>query len=696
MVRPVGIIPADITNDTPAAYKIVILGLVPSIRAGDGIECLSRIAETCAAWDPRVTDEDDDGGAFRPRISSHGRWYYIAQPFCNGYDRRRDAKLDAKPRSRPDSLMGKIMPRFSRLVPRISLPGRHGARRTGTVQTQTGKAGLNLSVLLAFLAICSSACAAGQRVALVVGNSAYVHQPVLPNPGADARGIAAVLSSLGFEHGQVEPLLDLNLRQLLLAVRAFGERARDAEVAVVYFSGHGLQLSQSDGTESYLLPVDAELLDARDVPHQALSVRELLFEAGHTQGGVVVLLDACRNNPAVARMAGMGTRGATRSGLVPMAQNSLPLGVLVSYATSGGEVSYDGSGRNSPYATALMKHLPTPERDVAQVLRRVRVDVLQSTGGKQKPEIVDNLNGDVFMTPTQVAARPPTQPSPLPGDGSNREMLFWQSIMNSTNRADFEAYLETYPGGSFAPIARNRIAGQPRPVEAATSAPGNAPLVQQTPPPDEWTAAERRVVRWMLRIMILYKGAADEAPVEAALHASYQRYIAIAGKDELGTASGQSRGNLPKTAAQLDQLLKRPSYSPRGVAAASVSDTKARYDRGLAADNPPAGKGRDPDEAIFWYGMAAQAMDPRGLTQLGVLHARGQEKVSIAMDNASLLWWIASTRGEATAMFNLGAMHEHGVGIPANKKVARAWYEAAARHGNPAAPAALERTAVRE
>jgi TPR repeat protein len=200
----------------------------------------------------------------------------------------------------------------------------------------------------------------------------------------------------------------------------------------------------------------------------------------------------------------------------------------------------------------------------------------------------------------------------------------------------------------------------------------------------------------MLRIMILYKGAADEAPVEAALHASYQRYIVIAGKDELGTASGQSRGNLPKTAAQLDQLLKRPSYSPRGVAAASVSDTKARYDRGLAVDNPPAGKGRDPDEAIFWYGMAAQGMDPRGLTQLGVLLARDRERLTIAMDNASLLWWIASTRGEATAMFNLGAMHEHGVGIPANKKVARAWYEAAARHGNPAAPAALERTAVRE
>jgi hypothetical protein len=340
-------------------------------------------------------------------------------------------------------------------------------RHSSRLMTQLGhRAGTTILLLVALL-IASPVFASSDRVALVIGNSAYQHMPLLANPAADAKGVAAVLSQLGFENGRVEPFLDLDLRKLLQAIRAFGERARDAKLAVVYFSGHGLQLSQGDGTESFLLPVDADLTDARDVPHEAVALHELLREASRTQGGVVVLLDACRDNPAAARMPGAGTRGAARSGLIPIAQSSLPLGVLISYATSGGEPAEDGSGRHSPYATALMKHLATPERDVTQVLRRVRADVLQSTDGRQRPEIIDNLNGDVVLAPGQEPPAPIlAAPTPAPPSRSNslaEETALWMAVRDSNRQQDLEAYLQRFPQGLYADLAHNRLLAMARP-----------------------------------------------------------------------------------------------------------------------------------------------------------------------------------------------------------------------------------------
>jgi uncharacterized caspase-like protein/endonuclease YncB( thermonuclease family) len=346
---------------------------------------------------------------------------------------------------------------------------------------QLGRVALLTLLFLAELLLSFPASADADRVALVVGNSGYQHMPILEDPGADAKAVADVLGQLGFENGRVEPLLDLDLRKLLQAVRVFGERARDAKVAVVYFSGHGLQLSQGDGTESYLLPVDADLGDARDVPHQALALHELLGEAGRTQGGVVVLLDACRNNPAALHMAGVGSRGVARSGLIPIAQSSLPLGVLVSYATSGGDAAEDGFGRHSPYATALIKYLSMPEHDVGQVLRRVRADVLQSTGGKQKPEIVDNLNGDLFLAPGREAPRPAPGREDVPGatvqsaplSDLAAETALWTAVRDSNRQEDLEAYLRRFPQGLYADLARNRLSAMTRP----------GPQSLLTPPP---------------------------------------------------------------------------------------------------------------------------------------------------------------------------------------------------------------------
>jgi hypothetical protein len=364
--------------------------------------------------------------------------------------------------------------------------------RAGMAQDQTeparfGRVGritvLNVIVLTG-LRLSSPAFATADRVALVIGNSAYQHMPVLANPTSDAKSMAEVLSKLGFENGQVQPLLDLDLRALLQAIRAFGERARDAKVAVIYFSGHGLQLSTNDGTESYLLPVDADLSDALDVPRQTLALHELLAQASHTQGAVIALLDACRNNPTASHISGSGSRGATRSGLIPIAQSSLKDGVVVSYATSGGDAAEDGSGRHSPYATALIKYLPTPGMDISQVLRRVRRDVVESTGEKQKPEIVDNLNVDVFLASLPAPTQPPPQPGPDPLEA---EKAYWMAMKDSSHPEDFESYLLRYPEGLHADFARNRLAllRQPPPMPAiAPKVDVSVPVQQEPPRPD--------------------------------------------------------------------------------------------------------------------------------------------------------------------------------------------------------------------
>ncbi|WP_431267339.1 caspase family protein [Dankookia sp. P2] len=141
-----------------------------------------------------------------------------------------------------------------------------------------------------------------------------------------------------------------------------------------------------------------------------------------------------------------------RSGLVPLDQSKLSMGMLVSYATSAGATADDGAGRNSPYAEALAKRLRAPGEDVGLMLRRVRADVLQATGQRQRPEIVDNLNGPVILAG-------PVQPGP-PGrvdDPRADDTALWAAVRDSNRADDFEAYLRRFPQGLYADLARIRL-----------------------------------------------------------------------------------------------------------------------------------------------------------------------------------------------------------------------------------------------
>jgi uncharacterized caspase-like protein len=240
------------------------------------------------------------------------------------------------------------------------------------------------SSLLAALAVvvltvpCLSAHAAA-RVALVIGMSGYRHAPSLKNPANDAKDMGTALRELRFT---VTDATDLDKRSLDEAVRAFAHRITDAEAALVFFAGHGLQVAG----QNYLLPIDARLESERDLDFETVRLEFILrqMESGREGKVSIVMLDACRDNPLARNLArSMGVRSeAFPRGLAPVQSGA---GMFIAFSTQPGNVAYDGQGRNSPFAAALLRHLRTTAKGLNALMIEVRKDVMAATRGRQVP-----------------------------------------------------------------------------------------------------------------------------------------------------------------------------------------------------------------------------------------------------------------------------------------------------------------------
>ena len=231
----------------------------------------------------------------------------------------------------------------------------------------------------------TDAAAAERRVALIIGNSAYKNAPTLANTTADAVGLAQLFRSAGFE--TVILRNDLGVMDFRRTVRDFLLIAEGADIAVVYCAGHGIEI----GGMNYLVPVDAKLSRAYDVDDEAVALDRIVWELQSVKRLRLILLDACRDNPFPDRMRSAGVRALEGRGLV----NPIEVGAdtLVAYAAKAGSKPYDGDGANSPYATALLRHLAEPGVEIRIALGRVRDDVLAMTGGRQEPFIYGSLGG---------------------------------------------------------------------------------------------------------------------------------------------------------------------------------------------------------------------------------------------------------------------------------------------------------------
>jgi tetratricopeptide (TPR) repeat protein len=235
------------------------------------------------------------------------------------------------------------------------------------------------------------------RTALVLGNGKYVHAGTLTNPPNDARLISKSLRDIGFE---VIDGFDLDKPSMKQIINNFLGTAAKAKTAVVFYAGHGMQV---DG-KNYLVPVDFDINAVEDAAAEMVDVDFILSGLDDQIRTNIIILDACRNNPLVDEPKTVSVAGRSisiRSGLATPsglgAGATLGAGTLLAFATAPGQVALDGDGLNSPFSSALGRHISTPGVEVQQMLTRVRAEVVAATKSKQVPWSNSSLLGEVFL-----------------------------------------------------------------------------------------------------------------------------------------------------------------------------------------------------------------------------------------------------------------------------------------------------------
>ena len=296
-----------------------------------------------------------------------------------------------------------------------------------------------LLVTLAFLSA-SLQAHANSNIALVIGNSAYRHVPQLPNPRNDADDMAAALTRLNFSVTRFE---DLGFDEMRRALLDFGRKARHAEIAILYFAGHGVEM----GGENWLIPIDAELRTDADIEQEALALKGVMQAVGGASKLGLVILDACRNNPFAAKMHRTSLKRAVERGLARVE----PTGsVLVAFAAKDGTTADDGDGRNSPFTRALLKYIDTPGLEVNFLFRRVRDDVLAATQREQEPFVYGSLSHEeLFLSVPVIGLSRPTGPS--------ADTAAWDIVSGSGNAAQLKRFIEKFPLSSWRPQAEAQL-----------------------------------------------------------------------------------------------------------------------------------------------------------------------------------------------------------------------------------------------
>src|SRR6266480_4857574 len=302
---------------------------------------------------------------------------------------------------------------------------------------------IGLSLLMAGWCCLGSPALAEKRVALVIGNSAYQKVAKLPNPANDAASVAGMLKSAGFD--LVETKFNAAANDLRKTLREFGIKTRDADVAVIYYAGHGIEL---DGT-NYLIPVDAMLETDTDVYDETFALDRVLFAVEPAKQLRLVILDACRDNPFAKTMKRTIASRAIGRGLAKVEPTSP--NTMIAFAAKAGSTASDGD-KNSPFAAALVEHLPKPGLDLRRAFGFVRDDVLKNTGNKQEPYVYGSLGGnDVPLVPVKPVA---TGPQADPQSAVRRD---YELALQAGDRDGWEAFLRAYPEGFYADLAKGSI-----------------------------------------------------------------------------------------------------------------------------------------------------------------------------------------------------------------------------------------------
>ena len=421
--------------------------------------------------------------------------------------------------------------------------------------------------LTVVIGICcaSQAALADKRVAFVVGNSDYRSVTALPNAVNDAAAIAQMFRKASFD--VVESRHDLTNYDMRRALREFTEKARDADIAVIYYAGHGIEVDGSN----YLIPVDAALERDTDAYDEAIALDRILQAIEPAKQLRLVILDACRDNPFAKTMKRTMASRSVGRGLArvePTGANT-----LIAFAAKGGSTASDGNSKNSPFTTALLKNLAQPGLELGKAFRLVRDQVMDATGNKQEPFVYGSLGGnDVALVPAPTAAPPLVAANPEAVIRADYEMA-----ERVGTREAWESFVAAHPTGFYADLAnaqRNKLAAE----EARIAATEKARQAAQD--------RERLAAQGARESEQAKADAQSRTAEEARLAAEKQKQIEEAKVVAAETAKRQNEARLasaepPTPAADVSDLLKT-----RHADVVSLAPSDNKPDRQIAIDLP--------------------------------------------------------------------------------------------------------------
>jgi uncharacterized caspase-like protein len=321
------------------------------------------------------------------------------------------------------------------------------------------------TIVLAILSnwLFSQSAIAEKRVALAIGNSTYQHVSHLTNPANDAAVMTAMFKKADFD--VVDSRVDLSVTEMRRVLRDFADKARDADIAVIYYAGHGIEI---DGM-NYLVPVDAVLERDTDVYDEAFALDRVLVAIEPARQLRLIILDACRDNPfarTMKRTIGLRAIGRGLAKVEPSNPNT-----LVAFAAKAGFTAFDGDDKKtSPFAAALAEHLTKPGLDLRKAFGFVRDDVLKATNNKQEPFIYGSLGGNDVA----LVLAPAVPPQVNPASDSNASVRHDYELAERVGtREAWEFFLSTYPNGFYAKLAqaqRNKLAAEEARIAATEKA----------------------------------------------------------------------------------------------------------------------------------------------------------------------------------------------------------------------------------
>jgi TPR repeat protein len=484
------------------------------------------------------------------------------------------------------------------------------------------------------------------RVALVVGVAHYQAVNPLKNTIGDAQLVGDTLRRLGFT---VTTLIDPERKDFADGVAAFERQAEGADAAVIYFSGHGAEVAGVN----YLFPRDAANTSMEAMIGSGLEATRVRQAVLHAKSVRLVILDACRDNPAGGQAVMLKAGLARETG-------GLTTEVVTLMAAAPGQTALDGAGDHSPFALALTEALKRPKLTTGELPRFVQSEVQLETNNRQSPDL-QGIWVDIYWSfDGSISGRDKAEADAIAQAREKREKTFWQTIRNSNDPADFQSYLDQTDQGDFSglyrPLAINRIralgGGSAQTVQVATrsAATGDLSAARSAYQKADYPGAIRA-----------WKSAAALGDASAAYNLGVMAF------------TGQGQGQAKDQAEALKWFAQ----------AANAGHPGGMVNYGLSLLNGYGGPA-NPAEGVRWLKKAADAGLPSAMGLVGQLYLQG---VGVERDPKKGAEWLAKAAdaGDGPSMLDLADLYERGVGVGRDEKAAFATYQRAANAGQGAA-----------